>query len=146
MAKLSEQQKTFIVQHVAMFDSPKTVADAFKEEFGVEIKRQQVEQYDPAKMPKLPKVWKQLHDTTRAAFLEESAKVPAAHRAVRIRRYARMADKAEARGNFVLARELLETIAKEVGDHYTNRRVLSGNFSIEELIKDAGGEPDVGDA
>lgn len=126
MAKLTEEQKTFIVQRVAMFDSPSTVADAFKDEFKVVIPRQQVEDYDPAKRPKLHDQWKALHDATRKAFLEETAKVPTAHRAVRIRKLDRMAEKAESKGNMVLAAALLKQIAEEVGDAYTNRRELTG--------------------
>lgn len=147
MAALTEEQKVFIVQRVAMFDSPQTITNALKEEFGIDVPRQRIEDYDPSKRPNIPKKRKELHDATRAAFLEEAAKEPVAHRAVRIRRLARMADKAEGKGNFVLAKDLLEQIAKEVGDHYTNRRVLQGNFSIEELIRDSGGDgTDTGDA
>ena len=50
----------------------------------------------------------------------------ARHRAVRIKRLERMATKMESKGNFVDAAKLLEQIAKEVGEAYTNKRVLTG--------------------
>ncbi|WP_237143578.1 hypothetical protein [Phyllobacterium zundukense] len=37
-----------------------------------------------------------------------------------------MAEKAETQGNMVLAANLLEQAAKEVGDAFTNRRALVG--------------------
>ena len=47
--KLTDEQKAFVVQAVACFDSPKTVADALKKEFGVIVSPQVVECYDPTK-------------------------------------------------------------------------------------------------
>lgn len=127
MAKLSDAIKTFVVQHLAMFDTPSQVAAAVKADFGVEMTRQQVEAYNPERAGDKPaKKWCELFDATRQAFLDEVAAVPTAHRAVRLRRLDRMALAAEQRGNYVLAKEILEQIAKECGDAYTNKRKLVG--------------------
>lgn len=132
MAKLPDTIKTFIVQHLAMFDTPSQVAEAVKEEFKVEVTRQLVESYNPERAGEKPaKKWVQLHAATRKAFLDEVAAVPTAHKAVRLRRLDRMATKAEQKGNMVLAKELLEQIAKECGDAFTNKRKLVGGNQTE---------------
>lgn len=123
-AKLSDQVKTFIVQALACFDSPSVVAASVKKEFGVDVSRQLVESHDPNKKAaaKLAEKWKVLFDETRKAFLEDTSKIAISHRAVRLRAIQRMAEKAEDRGNMVLAASLLEQAAKEVGEAYTNRQ------------------------
>jgi hypothetical protein len=44
--ELSFVQKRFLVQRLACFDTPTAAAKAFKEEFGVELKRNQVSYHD----------------------------------------------------------------------------------------------------
>jgi hypothetical protein len=126
MAVLTDEIKTFIVMSLACFDTPTEVAAAVGEKFGVKIDRFQAHAYDPACQKRPAKRWLDLHDATRKAFLKETAGVAAAHRAVRVRKLARMAEKAETRGNMVLAAQLLEQIAKEMGESYTNKIKLAG--------------------
>lgn len=126
--KLSEEVKTFVVQSLACFDSPSVVVEAVRKEYGETIARQSVEGYDPTKKAgaSLADKWKQLFEETRKAFLEDTAAIAISHRAVRLRALQRMAEKAETQGNMVLAANLMEQAAKEVGDSYTNRRELTG--------------------
>lgn len=130
MAKgtLPEVVKTFIVQSLACFDTPSVVVEAVRKEFGATIARQSVEGYDPTKKAgsNLAEKWRLLFVETRKTFLEDTAAIAISHRAVRLRALQRMADKAEDRGNMVLAASLLEQAAKEVGDSFTNRRELTG--------------------
>ena len=60
------------------------------------------------------------HDT-RKRFREETAEIPIANRAYRLRALGRMAEKAESMKNMALTAQLLEQAAKEVGDVYVNR-------------------------
>lgn len=122
MPKLTKEHKRFIVRALACFDTPKQVADAVKEEFGFVLSRQSVQFYDPTVGPRPGKEWIAIFEETRKTFLDEAAKEPVAHRAVRVRRLARMAERAESKGNTVLAASLYEQIAKEVGDSFTNKR------------------------
>lgn len=139
MATLSEEVKTFIVQRLAMFDTPTEVADAVKEAYDVVVDRRQVQMYDPERAGKKPaEQWGALYAATRAAFLNETAKVPAAHRAVRVKKLAGMLDWPTVKRNPVLVAQLLEQIAKEVGDAYTNRRVLTPEDPAEALARDLG--------
>ncbi len=125
-AKLSDEVKTFIVQALACFDSPSTVAAAVKAEFEIEVSRQLVESHDPNKRAAsgLAPKWRVLFEETRKAFLEDTAAIGISHRAVRLRALQRMAEKAEKMGNINLAISIHEQAAKEVGDSYTNYRKL----------------------
>lgn len=126
MAKLSHDVKVFIVQRLAMYDTPTQVADAVKETFGVEIDRRQAETYDAERPGEKPaKRWIALYEATRTRFLESVSDIPIANRAVRLRRLERMACAAEAKRNYPLAAQLHEQAAKEVGDYYTNTRNLA---------------------
>ena len=49
MAALKEPVKIFIVQSLACFETPQQVADAVKQNYKIEIERQQVALYDPTK-------------------------------------------------------------------------------------------------
>ncbi|MDX0499086.1 DUF2280 domain-containing protein [Sinorhizobium medicae] len=126
--KYSDEVKTYVVQAIACFDSPAVVAKAVKAEFDVVISPQAVEAYDPTKRAgrKLSQRFRLLFEETRKTFLEDTANIAISHRAVRLRALQRMAEKAETQGNMVLAANLLEQAAKEVGDSYTNRRQISG--------------------
>jgi Uncharacterized conserved protein (DUF2280) len=68
--------------------------------------------------------FKRLFFETRKQFLEDLESTPIANKAVRLRRLDRMANVAEDRGNLVLAADLGERAAKEVGGAYTNKHQL----------------------
>lgn len=101
------------------------MAQAVRLEFGIELSRQQCEAYDPTKYAgrNLGKRWQVLFHDTRKRFREETADIPIANRAYRLRAMARLIDKAERAKNLALALQVLEQAAKEVGDVYVNRRV-----------------------
>lgn len=137
MAKLADNIKEFIVIALACYDTPSQIVKAVKEEFKLEIPRQQVEEYDPMKRCKTAK-WVDLHREVRAAFLRDLSSVPASKKAVRVRRLALMAERAEGKGNVVVAAQLYEQIAKEMGEAYTNRRVIVPANPLDELAKAIG--------
>ncbi len=128
MAQLTEPVKLAIVQALACFDSPSEVAAAVREEFGIEVTRQQVASYDPTKAAckglavKLREVFKE----TRVAFLSDISTIPIAQQAVRLRALQREFLRAQSRGNSAMVAQLLEQAAKEVGGALTNRRELTG--------------------
>jgi len=123
MAVLSNEVKGFIVQALACFDTPSQVAAAVREEFGIEVTRQQCEAQDPTKRAgrDLAKKWVTLFHDTRKRFREETAEIPIANRAFRLRAMNRFVEKAETMKNIGLAMHILEQAAKEVGDVYVNR-------------------------
>jgi hypothetical protein len=123
MAALKDEVKRFIVQALACFDTPTQVVQAVKETFGVEVSRQQCEQYDPTKHAgrDLGVKWKAVFEDTRKRFREETAEIPIANRAYRLRAMNRFVERAESLKNIGLAMQILEQAAKEVGDVYVNR-------------------------
>lgn len=127
MARLRAEHKIFIIQRLACFDSPSVVAKAVRDEFGIEITRQSIEGYDPTKRAgsSMPSKLKAVFEETRKSFLEDTSGIAISHKAVRLRALQRMAERAEEVGNIVAAMDLLEQAAKEVGDAYSNRRVLA---------------------
>lgn len=92
MAALKEPIKIFIVQSLACFDTPQQVADAVKQRFGIEIERQQCENYDPTKFGgrNLSKKLKELFERTRKDFQTNIYGVPLANKAVRLKELQRM--------------------------------------------------------
>lgn len=124
MPKLDDKVKRFIVRALAHYDTPTEVARQVKEEFGLDIGRQQVQSYDPTKAlgKSLAADLRKLFEETRASFVDEVEKVPIAQRAFRLRKLQTMLERAEARNNHALVATLLEQAAKEVGGLYTNAR------------------------
>ena len=129
MAALTNEVKGFIVQALACFDTPTQVVEAVKSEFGQVVTRQQVESHDPTKACSrgLAKRWVTLFEDTRARFREETAEIPIANRAYRLRTLGRLAEKVEGMRNYGLTLQILEQAAKEVGDVYVNRQTKNEN-------------------
>ncbi|WP_296267441.1 DUF2280 domain-containing protein [Pseudomonas sp. UBA6562] len=125
MAALSNEVKAFIVQALACFDTPSQVAEAVKNEFGIVVSRQSVESHDPTKRAahRLAKRWVVMFEDARKRFREETAEIPIANRAFRLRGLGRMAEKAENMRNLALTAQLYEQAAKECGDMYVNRKL-----------------------
>lgn len=128
MATLTDDVKRFIVQALACYDTPTQAAEAVSQEFGLKLERSQVALYDPTAVrgKNLSKKWRDLFDATRKQFLDEAASVPIAQQAFRLRSLNSLHQKAVGKGNAVLAAQLLEQAAKEIGGAFTNRRELSG--------------------
>ncbi|UXY55377.1 DUF2280 domain-containing protein [Pseudomonas tohonis] len=156
MAALNGEVKAFIVQALACFDTPSQVAEQVKKEFGIEVSRQQVESHDPTKYAGrgLAKKWAELFQQCRQQFREQTADIPIANRAYRLRALGRFVEKAEGMRNISLAMQALEQAAKECGDMYVNRQARAEAppddappTAVEVTIVDASArKPDDADA
>ncbi len=126
MARLNETVKVFIVQRLACFETAQEVITAVKEVYQIDVTPQLLQVYDPTKVngQNMSKKLKDIFDTTRAKFLDDTSGIPIASKAYRLWMLQRMADKSISKGNAPLAAQLLEQAAKEVGDAYTNKRRL----------------------
>ncbi|MDV2984170.1 UNVERIFIED_CONTAM: DUF2280 domain-containing protein [Methylobacteriaceae bacterium AG10] len=129
---LTDEAKRFVVQQLAMFETPSDVAKAVKEEFGLEITRQSVEAYDPGKRAgaALSEEFRELFRITRETFLTDTAAIGVSHKVIRLRTLSRLIETAEKRGNAVLVANLLVQVAKEMGDAYTNRQRIDANVAV----------------
>ena len=144
--KLSEEQRTFIVQQLACFLTPGETAEAVYEEFGVRITGQNAEKYDHTKRAgkDCAKKWRILFDATREEFIKHFAgRAKNSHKAVRIRELSKAADHYKKAGNFMAMAAMFEKIAKEVGNVYTNRTELTGKGggaikveAVEDMTKE----------
>lgn len=127
--KLKDEHRAFIIQRLACWDSPREAAEALKDEFGIEISPQGCETYDPTKRAgrNLAAKWRELFDKTRQDFQNNLENyVPEANKTVRIRQLANSARALKSRGNHVGMADMLERIAKELGNVHTNKRELTG--------------------
>ncbi|AXI04366.1 DUF2280 domain-containing protein [Aquirhabdus parva] len=126
MAALTNELKRFIVQSLACYDTPSQIVLAVKQEFKIDVTRQQCEMYDPTKRAgkNLSKKWVDEFHEARTKFKEDVSDIPIANKSFRLRALNRIVD--EAKGNSVLKMQALEQAAKEVGDSYTNRKEITG--------------------
>ncbi|MCG6228731.1 DUF2280 domain-containing protein [Vibrio furnissii] len=124
MAALNNEVKAFIVQALACYDSLETVSSSVKEQFGLNLTRQQIQSYDPTKAAgkSLSTKWVELFEVTRDRFQNEISDIPIANKAYRLRTLDRMAARAETMRNYNLTAQLIEQAAKECGDSYTNKQ------------------------
>ena len=126
---LTDQQRAFLVEQIACFARPTEAADALFEEFGIRIKPSAVEKYDYTKQAgkRCAEKWRVLYSVTRKAFIEHiAARVPHAEKAFRIRKLAKASDAYEQLGKYTAMANMLEKIAKEVGNVHTNRHEFTG--------------------
>lgn len=136
MATLNSKHKRFIVERLACWDTPTEVQEAFREEFGIEVSRQQMWNYDASKeysRGKMAKSLVALFDETREAFRSSTEGIPIAQKSYRLRRLDRVARLASQMKNHVLEMEALERAAKEVGEAYTNRRHVDHTSGGEQI-------------
>ena len=94
MAALKEPVKMFIVQSLACFETPQQVVEAVKQEYKIEITRQQVALYDPTKVAgrNLSKKLKDLFERTRKDFRENVEDIAIANKAFRLSELQKMYD------------------------------------------------------
>ncbi|MCK4088305.1 DUF2280 domain-containing protein [Acinetobacter radioresistens] len=126
MATLKEPVKIFIVQSLACRDTPQEVADAVKQEFGIQIERQQVAAYDPTKSrgKDLSKKFVELFHKTRADFDTGLIDIPIANKHYRLKQYQKQLERNAK--NTVMSLKILEQAAKDVGGQFTNRQEITG--------------------
>ena len=126
MATLKEPVKIFIVQSLACRDTPQEVADAVKQEFGIQIERQQVAVYDPTKVrgKDLSKKFVDLFHETRKKFDEGLIDIPIANKHFRLKQYDKLLAKNSK--NVVMSLNILKQAAQDLGGQFTNRQELTG--------------------
>ncbi|EXA67159.1 MULTISPECIES: DUF2280 domain-containing protein [Acinetobacter] len=126
MATLNKKQKIFIVRSLAVFNTPQETVLLVKEEFDLEVSRQQVETYDPTKRAgkDLSAELKDEFELTRKDFLDTPQNIPIANLSVRLQRLENQYQKHGK--NRVAALSILKQAAEDVGGKYTNKTELTG--------------------
>lgn len=140
MATLREPIKIFIVQSLACFDTPQQVADAVKQEFGIEIERQQVSAYDPTKSTgkNLSKNLAKLFHATRNDFKTNIYDIPLANKAVRLKELQRMYE------DWNKNKKMKQNIIKQIKDEMHGYEIQLLDAQLKQLeidrIKNGDGE------
>ena len=126
--KLSDEQKRFIVQSLARFESPSELVQLLKQDYDVEVTPQALQGYDPTKTngQNLSKQYKELFEETRQQYLSDVNSIGIAQRAFRLNKLHDMAMAALSRKNYAQAAQFMEQAAKEVGGAFTNKREIGG--------------------
>lgn len=126
MAKLKEPVQVFIVKQLACYETPSDIAEAVKSEFGLTISRQHVAAYDATKLSgrTMAKKWRELFEKERERFQKEVLDIPIANQAYRLRELQSLFNEAKRRKNAVLASQIMEQAAKELGGMFTAKRLL----------------------
>lgn len=144
MASLTLPQKRYLVQRLAVFDSPSEAAEALYEEFGVRIERDQANNYDGSKewaRGRMAADLVGLFDETRTRFTAEVEAIPIARKAYRLRRLDENERRARRMGNLPLSNDTLKQAAHEMGSMYErgeDRSVSMGD--VDRLFGAIGGK------
>lgn len=128
---IDDDVRAEIVQRLACYE---TSGEIHKDLLtrGYTISLPAVTTYNPEhdyKARRLAKRWRELFYATREAFLAETAKVPVAHRAVRLKRLEAVYSKAMEDGDLKEANKAIEQAAKEMGNVYTNVSKVQGSVT-----------------
>lgn len=126
MARLKKEVQTYIVRSLAQFNTPQETADLVKEEFKIEVTRQQCEAYDPTKRigKDLSQSLKKEFEETRKSYLDAPKNIPIANQTVRLEVYQRLINKAKSP---MMALKILKQAAEEMGGKYTNKTDVTTN-------------------
>lgn len=126
MATLTDAQKRFIVIQLARFRTMEEIRDAVKDEFDVEVSRQQVHYYNPSSRTagKPADRWVELHEEARKAYIDNPEEVAIATERWRLEQLLQVARKRMKAGDHQTAMKALKQAAKERGQAFTNVRDL----------------------
>ena len=122
--KLSDEVKAFIVQRFAGYETPSRIAAAVRINFGIEIDRRRVFDYNPAGSRPPAQRWIDLHAATRAKFLRDVGEIGIAQKVVRLRMLDRFAQLAEDDHHYDRAARYLQQAARECGGFYEKHRAM----------------------
>lgn len=140
MAKntLSNYHKRVVIRRLACFATPQQVSDFLQAQFGLELKRQSVEFYDPSKNPRLIREWRELFDHERQKFLHEFDNEPLNSLNYRQKeRQREMGAKS--------ARLRLDILNEAAGDFYQHAETMrkQGTLALSPKAQALAGHPDV---
>ncbi|MDN5540928.1 MAG: DUF2280 domain-containing protein [Acinetobacter sp.] len=127
MARLKKHEKAFIVRSLAQFMEPSQVAEAVKENFKIDVSRQQVECYDPTKVAgaDLSQEFIDMFNEARKKYIDQPIyNIEAANDIVQLRVLSALFIKKQ--GNTRDAIKLSDQIQKIVKGYYEKKIEITG--------------------
>jgi hypothetical protein len=123
-SKLTDAHRIYVIQRLAARHSPTSVVLGLRQEFGIAVSRPAVNHYDPERVPRaaLARRWKDLFWKEREAYEARTAHLGVTDKAARIRQREAMMHREWAAGRHAAANEILDSIARELGASYGQRK------------------------
>jgi hypothetical protein len=133
-ARLTHEQKVYVVKRLAAYDAPIAIVRGLKEEFGIAVSADMLQHYDPelAYSRTLAQRWKDLFREARAAYLDSTAGIGASYRLVRIHWRGEMVQETWGAGQHRIANEILDSVTKEARAGAGNRHER-GYFGLRAI-------------
>ena len=120
--KLSDEVKEFIVKRIACYETPSRIAAAVRVNFGIDVDRRRVFDYNPKGARPPAQRWIDLHNATRARFLHDVSEIGVAQKVIRLKMLDRFAEMAEDNHQHDKAAKYLQQAARECGGFYEKHR------------------------
>jgi hypothetical protein len=120
--RLDDEVKEFIVKRIACYETPSRIAAAVRINFGIDIDRRRIFDYNPAGSRPPAQRWIDLHAAERARFLRDKAEIGVAQQVIRLRMLDRFAQMAEDNNDHDKAAKYLQQAARECGGFYEKQR------------------------
>jgi len=122
--RLTDRQKIYVVRRLAAYDKARAIAQSLARDFGVTVTIKAIESYNPslATGRHLGQRWRALFAQAREDYLKSTAEIGVTQKAVRIRWRERLTQRAEEAGKFKAASDILDAIARDVGDILDKRQ------------------------
>jgi hypothetical protein len=122
--RLTDKQKIYVVRRLAAFEKARAIVQDLAREFGVTVSIKAIESYNPCLSTgrHLGERWRALFAEAREEYHKSTAEIGYTHKAVRIQKRASLVDRAEAAGQFKAASDILDAIARDVGDILDKRQ------------------------
>jgi hypothetical protein len=120
--RLDDEVKEFIVKRIACYETPSRIAAAVRINFGIDIDRRRIFDYNPAGSRPPAQRWIDLHAAERARFLRDKAEIGIAQQVIRLRMLDRFAQMAEDDNQHDKAAKYLQQAARECGGFYEKQR------------------------
>jgi len=106
------------------YDKPKAIAESLAQDFGVTVTTKAIESYNPCLSTgrHLGKRWRELFAQAREDYLKSTAEIGITQNAVRMRLRERAVHGALEKGQFKAASDILDAVARDVGDILDKRQ------------------------
>jgi hypothetical protein len=119
------------VKRLATYDWPPAIVRGLKREFGITVRYKLVHHYHPERVDSrtLAQRWRDLFWKTRQAFIDDTADIGAGYKPVRIRWRGEFVQETWDLGQYKIANDILDSIAKETGGASDSRH-KRGDFGL----------------